>query len=205
MPENLITDIDALQKLYGDINPLSLEKETIYLTDDYRAWIEKSRFFALATGGVDGLDCSPRGDQEGQVLKILDDRTLLIPDRKGNNRLDSLKNIIKDPQVGLLFLIPGINEALRINGRAVITTDQNLIDLFELKGSLPRSVIHIEIEAVYFQCARALIRSDLWNPDAQFEKSQVPTAGKMMKAAKSDFDGDAYDSTLPERQRSTLY
>ena len=205
MPTNIISSLEELTAFYEATNPLSIEKETSFLTTEYQAWLSQSRFFALATQGVDGLDCSPRGDKTGQAFKILDDKTLIIPDRRGNNRLDSLKNIIKDPKVALMFLIPGINEALRINGTAVITTDQDLIDNFVVNGQAPKSVIYVKIEAVYFQCARAIIRSDLWKTDNQQDLAQVPTAGKMMKSAKASFDAEAYDKSLPERQNTTLY
>lgn len=205
MPKNIVSSLEELATLYDATNPLSLEKETCFLTTEYKSWISQSRFFALATHGTDGLDCSPRGDRPEQAFKILDEKTLLIPDRRGNNRLDSLKNIIENPQVALMFLIPGINEALRIIGEAVIATDHDLINLFTADGTPPKSVIYVNIKAVYFQCARSLIRSDLWNTDNQLNREQVPTAGKMMKSAKASFDADAYDQTLPERQNSTLY
>lgn len=205
MPVKNISSIAELEELYGQAHPLSLAKETNFLTNAYQEWLSKSRFFALATTGVDGLDCTPRGDQAEQAFKVVDRKTIIIPDRRGNNRLDSLKNIILNPNIALMFLIPGINEALRINGRATLTTDPDLISQFDMNGKMPKSIIHVDIEAVYFQCARALIRSELWNSDKQFVKNDVPSAGQMMQSVKSDFDGDEYERILPERQQDTLY
>ncbi|MCC3303981.1 pyridoxamine 5'-phosphate oxidase family protein [Sneathiella sp. HT1-7] len=200
-----ITSIEALEALYDAVNPISLAKETPSLTPEYRQWIEKSPFFALASCGPDGLDCSPRGDAVGQLFHVLDDRHIAIPDRRGNHRIDTLRNIVHDPRIALLFLIPGIEECLRINGHAVITTEPQLIQSFKVGATTPRSVVLVEIDAVYFQCARALKRSKLWDPAAQIDKKDVPTAGQMTKAAKPDFDAKAYDAELPARQKSTLY
>ena len=200
-----ITTIEALEALYDAVNPVSLAKETPALTAEYRRWLEKAPFLALATVGPGGLDCSPRGDAAGQLFRILDDRHIALPDRRGNNRIDSLRNIVLDPRVALLFLIPGIEETLRINGRARITTEDQLIQSFRVGATTPRSVLLVEIDAVYFQCARALKRARLWDPAAQIEKGTVPTAGRMTKAAKPDFDEDTYDAELPARQQSSLY
>ncbi len=205
MPSNVISSMEELENLYETAHPLSIQKETNHLTPDYESWLSKSRFFALATQGDDGLDCSPRGDATGQVFELLDNRTLIFPDRRGNNRIDSLRNIVRNPSIALMFLIPGINEALRINGHAVISTDGELLKKFEVSGKLPKSVVYVEIDAVYFQCARAIIRSNLWNIDEQINSKDVPSAGSMLKSAKADFDADAYDKELPQRQASTLY
>ncbi|MDF2369143.1 MSMEG_1061 family FMN-dependent PPOX-type flavoprotein, partial [Sneathiella sp.] len=168
-------------------------------------WIERAPFFALASCGPDGLDCSPRGDLHGQLFRILDDRHIAIPDRRGNNRIDTLRNIVADPRVALLFLIPGIEECLRINGRALITTEPELVQSFKVDVTVPRSVLRMEIDAVYFQCARALKRAKLWDPTANVTKGDVPSAGQMTKAAKPGFDAETYDAGLPARQQSTLY
>ena len=200
-----ITTLQALESLYGATNENSLAKETAALTPAYRRWIEASRFFAISSAGAAGLDCSPRGDAKGQLIRVLDDKTLAIPDRRGNNRLDTLKNILMDPRVGLLFLIPGINETLRINGRATITADPELVASFAVSGKTPACVILVEIEAVYFQCARALARSELWDPDARISRKEVPTAGQMTRGAKPSFDAEGYDAALPARQKATLY
>lgn len=156
MPENVISTLEQLSSIYEEAHPLSIQKETKFLTDEYIKWLEKSRFFAFATSGKDGLDCSPRGDAKDQTFKLLDNKTLIFPDRRGNNRLDSLKNIIANPQIAMMFLIPGVNEALRINGKAQLTTDPDLLSLFDMDGKLPKVVIHVSVEAVYFQCARHL-------------------------------------------------
>ncbi|WP_339633050.1 pyridoxamine 5'-phosphate oxidase family protein [uncultured Sneathiella sp.] len=200
-----ITTIEALEALYGGVNPNSLAKETPSLTPEYRRWIEEAPFFALASSGPGGLDCSPRGDAAGQLFRILDDRHIAIPDRRGNNRLDSLRNILHDPRVALLFLIPGIEETLRINGRATITTESELIQSFSVGATTPLSVILVEIDAVYFQCARALKRSKLWDPTAFRACGDVPTAGQMTRGAKPDFEAEKYDAELPARQQSSLY
>lgn len=202
-----ITTAEQLSAIYGDANPNSLVKETDHLNEAYRAWIERSPFFALASigGDTDGIDCSPRGDAVGQVFRILDDRTLLIPDRRGNNRIDTLLNIVRDPRVALLFLTPGINETLRINGRAYLNNDPAVCESFAVDGKLPRCVIRVEVDSVYFQCARALKRAGLWDPTTFAKKGDVPTAGQMSKSASPSFDGDAYDAELDQRQAETMY
>jgi PPOX class probable FMN-dependent enzyme len=205
VPNHVVTELAELEALYGEVNANSLAKETPALTPAYRAWIEAAPFLVLATSGPGGLDCSPRGDARGQLFAVPDDKTLLLPDRRGNNRLDSLRNIVADPRVALLFLNPGIDETLRVNGRAVISTDPALAKRFTVDGKPPRAVLVISIEAVYFQCARALIRSRLWDPDGRWDKTGVPTAGEMTRAAAPSFDAAAYDAALPGRQRSTLY
>lgn len=202
---NRIETLEALGALYGPVNPNSLAKETAYLTPEYQKWIEVAPFFALASIGPDGLDCTPRGDATGQAFHVLDKKTLIIPDRRGNNRLDTLQNIIADPRVALLFLIPGINETLRINGRAYVTISPDYLECFRVGDKLPVSAIVVEIEAVYFQCARALKRAQLWNSASHVSKEDVPTAGQMTRAAKPDFDADTYDGGLQARQDATLY
>ena len=201
-----IMSLAALETLY-DQPPAeaSILKETDRVVPVYRALIEASPFAALATRGSEGLDCSPRGDGPGFV-RVRDEKTLLLPDRRGNNRIDSLRNIVLDPQVALLFLIPGLGETLRVNGRAVISTDPALLESFSVDGKAPRSVLLIMVEAVYFQCARAVVRSDLWNPQKHVARSSLPSAGQILAAlSRNGFDGEAYDRGLPERQRTTLY
>ena len=200
-----ITTLDDLTALYKPTNPNSLNKETASLTPAYRRWIERAPFFAIATSGPGGLDCSPRGDAIGQAFRVLDDATIAIPDRRGNNRLDTLKNIIHDPRVALLFLTPGIDETVRINGQATISTDPELVDSFAVDGTLPATVIVVAMEAVYFQCARALKRARLWEPDMQIDRDQVPSAGEMTKGALPGFDAEDYDAKLQDRQAKSLY
>jgi hypothetical protein len=200
-----ITTLAELDGLYGTVNTNSLRKETDRLTPAYRAWIEASPFFALATSGPGGLDCSPRGDPAGGLFQVLDDRTIAIPDRRGNNRLDTLRNLVVDPRVALLFLVPGINECLRIAGRARIVTDEAMRARFAVDGKKPITVLLVSIDAVYFQCARALLRADLWNPALRRAKADLPTAGDMSKSADATFDAVTYDAELPARQKATLY
>ena len=200
-----ITDLAALEALYGEPVPASIAKEVPALTPGYRALIEASPFFVLATSGPGGLDASPRGDEPGFV-RVADDRTLLIPDRRGNNRIDSLRNILADPRVGLLFLVPGLNETLRVNGRAVIDTDQDLCESFAVDGKAPKSVLVVTIETVFFQCSRALLRSHLWDPAAQVPRASLPSVGSLLAEASAGREGgDAYDRSLAERIPKTLY
>lgn len=200
-----MSSIDRLEALYGPVNPTSLAKETPFLTPEYRAWIEAAPFFAIASIGPAGLDCSPRGDKTGQLLEIVDDKTILVPDRRGNNRLDTLRNIVADPRIALLFLIPGINETLRINGQAVISADPALLQRFAVDEKLPATVIRVSINAVYYQCARALMRSRLWDAGTHVPRADIPTAGQMNRAASADFDGQTYDDALRARQLGSLY
>ena len=202
---HLITTIADLESLYGEVNKGSLLKETDRIVPEYRALIEASPFLALATRGPEGLDCSPRGDGPGFV-RVEDEKTLLLPDRRGNNRSDSLKNIVRDPGVALLFLIPGIGETLRVNGRAAISVEPSLLESFSVDGKAPRSVIAITVEAVFFQCARAILRSELWNPQKHVARGSLPSAGRILAAlSDNEVGGDAYDKELPERQRTSLY
>lgn len=197
-----IADLASLQALFGAVGEASLRKETSRLHPVYQRWIEASPFAVLATVGPDGLDASPRGDPPGLVT-IQDERTLLLPERAGNNRIDSLRNILGDPRVALLFFVPGVGETVRVNGRASISIDPDLLQRLAMDGKPPRCVIVITVETVFFQCARAMKRSRLW--DGQ-EMAAVPTAGEMLAALTNDaIDGAAYDRALPERQRNTLY
>ena len=150
------------------------------------------------------MDCSPRGDGPGCV-KIIDETTVAFPDRRGNNRLDTLRNIIVDPRVALLFLIPGWNECLRINGRATISTDPALLDEFIFKGKRPVTAVIIKIDAMYFQCARAIKRAGLWSEEAKVDPKTLPTAGRLVKSVMQEFDAETYDGALQERQAKTLY
>ncbi|MBX9926592.1 MAG: pyridoxamine 5'-phosphate oxidase family protein, partial [Hyphomicrobiaceae bacterium] len=184
------------------------------LTPAYQRWIEASPFMAMATvGGGDaatvvapgGLDCSPRGDRPGHLFTVLDERTIAIPDRRGNNRLDTLRNLIADPRIALLFLVPGVPECVRINGTAAITTDPDLRQRFGVDGHEPTTVILVSIDSVYFQCARAIIRSKLWEPETRADPASLPTAGEMTRSGDTTFDAQAYDAILRERQRATLY
>jgi PPOX class probable FMN-dependent enzyme len=200
-----ITTIEQLDAIYGKPGQPSLVKEVDYITSHYRAFIEASPFCALATSGPEGLDCSPRGDKPG-FLRIADERTLLLPDRRGNNRTDSLKNIICNPHVALLFLIPGCNETLRVNGRAHLSVARELLDSFAVEEKAPRSVVMIEVDTLYFQCARALLRSDLWNPQKHIDRKSLPTAGEILAALSSNKEGGAeYDRAWGASAKETLW
>jgi len=201
-PTDEITNLDALTQLYGAPAESSMRKEVSYLHPHYRAMIEAARFVALATAG---LDVSPRGDAAGFV-HIEDERTLLLPDRRGNNRIDSLRNILHDPRIALLFLVPGVGETLRVNGRAQILATPALLDRFSVGGNTPKTVLRIAVETVFFQCSRAVLRAGLWDASQQIPRAQLPSAGTMLASLGSgDFDGDAYGRALPERLRTTLY
>jgi uncharacterized protein len=202
---NLITTLAELEALYGPTQPPSIVKEVDRLTPHYRAFIAASPFLALATAGPEGLDCSPRGDRPGFV-RVADDRTLLVPDRRGNNRTDSLRNILRDPRVGLMFLIPGSGTTLRVNGRAQISVDAGLCASFAVEEKAPRSVVVVAVEAVYFQCARAIVRADLWNPAKHVDPRSLPTPGEILATLSDDaIGGEAYDKAWPERARQTMW
>jgi len=201
----LVTTPEQLADLYGPVGEASRRKEVPFVHPLYRALIEASPFAVLATSGPGGLDASPRGDAPGFVV-VEDESTLLLPDRRGNNRIDSLRNIVADPRVALLFLIPGVGETLRVNGRARLTTDPALLGRFAVDGHLPKCVLVIAVETVFFQCARALQRSRLWQTAAAATAPGVPSAGQILAAlTESQIDGEAYDRELPARQRATLY
>jgi PPOX class probable FMN-dependent enzyme len=202
---SIITTVEELEALYGQPVEAAIVKEVDHVTPHYRALIEASPFALLATSGPEGLDCSPRGDLPGFV-RVHDEKTLMMPDRRGNNRADSLRNIVRDPRAALLFLLPGIVYSLRVNGRAHVTTDADLLASFEMGGKTPRSVVVMQVEAVYFQCGRALVRSALWNPDRHVEPQRLPTPGQILTALSEDrVGGDAYDQDWPERARQTLW
>ncbi|MCY1368178.1 pyridoxamine 5'-phosphate oxidase, FMN-binding family [compost metagenome] len=200
-----IDTIAQLEALFGQPGEASLKKEVPYLHPSYQALIAASPFAVLATTGPGGLDASPRGDAPGFVA-VQDDKTLLLPERRGNNRIDSLRNIVADPRVALLFLIPGVGETLRVNGRARISAAPALLARFAVEGRAPQCVIEITVETVFFQCARAIQRSKLWAPVPQDAPRTVPTPGAILSAlTDAAFDGATYDRELPARQRSTLY
>lgn len=201
---SIIQSVEQLREIYKDPSEASLVKVTRQLTPEYRQMIEASPFVALSTIGPEGLDCSPRGDMGG-VVRVQDDTTVLLPDWRGNNRVDSLINIVRDPRVSLMFLIPGSSTVMRINGRAVVSVEAELLESFEMDGRHPRSVTVVTIVEVYFQCARAIMRSDLWNPDHFLNASQLPTPGQMLKAAKEDFDQHRYDQEWPERAKASMW
>lgn len=202
-----IETVEQLEAIYGEKNPKSVLKEADHLIPEYAAFVERSPFCMLATVGPEGLDVSPRGDPVGQFFRIQDPKTLLLPDRRGNNRIDSLRNIVRDSRVSVIFMIPGIGETLRINGTADIVVDDDLLASMAMDGKLPRSIVRVHVETVYFQCQKALARSRLWFADSQAAREDVPTAGQMLQALiKSEpFDGAEYDRNYPDHMKNTIY
>ena len=200
-----IDNVEELEAIYGTPVETSLAKEIDHITPQYRALIEASPFIALATAGPEGLDCSPRGDMAGFV-RIHDENTVMIPDRRGNNRVDSLRNIVRDPRVALLFLLPGSGSTLRINGRAHLSVEPELLESFAVDGKAPRSVVVIEVETIYFQCARAIIRSELWNPDRFIDPATLPTPGQILaKLSENRLGGEAYDNSWADRAKDSMW
>ncbi len=193
-----------LEALYGLPSGPAVIKEIDHVSDHYRAFIEASPFVVLATCGPEGLDCTPRGDPAGFV-RVVDRRTLMLPDRRGNNRLDALRNIVRDPRVALLFLVPGIGRTLRVNGRARITTDPALCASFAMEGKEPRSVVVVTAERVYTQCPKALVRSHLWDPSRHLAEAALPSSGEMLRALSAGFDAEGYDRDYPRRLKETIY
>lgn len=203
---SIITSVEQLEALY---TPAPVAASTVKvaqrMTPQYRRLIEASPFAALATVGPEGIDCSPRGDQPGFV-RIHDDQTLMMPDRRGNNRIDSLRNIVRDPRVAFLFLLPGSGTTFRANGRAHLSIDPDLLASFEVEGKAPRSVIVMQIDELYFQCARAIVRSELWNPARHIDTSTLPTPGEILASmTENQVGGEAYDKAWPERARQTMW
>lgn len=200
-----LTTIAELDALYGTVAPASIVKEVDHIHKIYRPFIEAAPFAVLATVGAGGLDATPRGDQAGFV-HIEDEKTLLLPDRRGNNRIDSLRNIIADPRVALLFMVPGVNETLRVNGTATILTGADTLSRFASAGKPPKSVLRITVSAVFFQCSRAVLRAALWDQDSHVDRAALPTAGTILRIlSHANIDGEAYDKALPQRLAETLY
>ncbi|WP_454714715.1 pyridoxamine 5'-phosphate oxidase family protein [Caulobacter segnis] len=201
-----ITTLEALEALYQP-QPVaaSTVKVTDHITPHYAALIQASPFVALATVGPEGLDCSPRGDLPGFV-RIADPKTLMLPDRRGNNRIDSLRNIVRDPRIALLFLIPGSGTTFRVNGRAVLSADPALLDSFAVDGKPPRTVMVVTVDEAYFQCARAIVRSGLWKAESQVDPANLPTPGAMLAAVTAgEVGGETYDREWPGRAAKTMW
>ena len=202
---NLIKDITQLDALYGDASPRSLTKEIDALNSQYQSFIEASPFMAVATVGMEGLDCSPRGEQ-GSVVRVVDANTIQFADRRGNNRLDTLRNIVEDDRIALLFLVPGIGETMRVNGRATISIAPELIEAFTVDGKSPKTVVEVKVERVYFQCSKALVRSGIWVSHIEQSFGDVPSAGEMLAATSTDsFDAREYDRMLEKRYTDELW
>jgi len=200
-----VTSEAELTALYGPHDTVvATIKEIDHISEHYRMFIDLSPFVMVATSGPDGLDCTPRGDPAGFV-RVVDKHTVMLPDRRGNNRIDALRNIIHDPRIALLFLIPGIGRMLRINGRAKISVDGELCASFCMEGKVPRSVIVVTAERVYTHCPRALIRSKLWDPANHRDENALPSHGTMMKAIQESFPGEDWDRNYPQRLKETMY
>ncbi|MCK1653084.1 pyridoxamine 5'-phosphate oxidase family protein [Bradyrhizobium sp. 149] len=202
---SVIETVEQLEAIYGVTNDASTVKVADNVTPLYRVFIEKAPFAALATIGPEGIDCSPRGDLPGFV-RIHDPKTLMLPDRRGNNRVDSLRNIVRDPRVALMFLIPGSGTAIRVNGRAHLSVDPELLASFKVDGKAPRSVMVMNVDEIYFQCARAIVRSDLWNPDKRIDPKTLPTPGQILaEMSENKVGGAEYDRAWPERAAATMW
>lgn len=200
-----ITSEAELTALYGPHDTVvATIKEIDHISDHYRMFIDLSPFVVVATSGPGGLDCTPRGDPSGFV-RVVDKHTVMLPDRRGNNRIDTLRNLVHDPHIALLFLIPGIGRMLRINGRATIRVDEELRDSFKMEGKVPRSVIVVTAERVYTHCPRALIRSKFWDPAHHRDESALPSHGTMMKAIQASFPGEDWDRNYAQRLKETMY
>jgi PPOX class probable FMN-dependent enzyme len=191
--------------LYGEPSERAVKKQLSRLEKHSRAFIALSPFLVIASADPSGrVDASPKGDAPGFV-RILNERLLAIPDRPGNNRIDNLRNIVEDGRVSVLFIVPGVGETLRVNGTATISADPALLASFAVQDKLPRTVILVKLQSVYFHCSKALVRSKLWER-AQEARPALPSTGKMLQRLTGGaFDGDAYDRELPERLKTTLY
>ena len=202
----VISTMAELEALYAEpVYPPARVKETNRITKAYQALIEASPFCVMATSGPGGLDTSPRGDPKGFV-RVVDDKTVILPDRRGNNRIDSLRNLVTDPRIALIFLIPGVSETVRVMGRATISTDPELCASFAMQGKSPRCVLVIAVEQVFFQCAKALVRSKLWDPSLHVERASLPTAGKILaEISGGRLGGDEHDRLAPARMMQTIY
>jgi len=203
--DHRVTTLEALEALYDKPYGPSVIKEIDHINPHYRKFIEAAPFFALATSGPEGLDCSPRGDAPGFV-RIADPKTLLVPDRRGNNRIDSLRNIMRDPRVALLFLIPGIGETIRVIGRATLSIDPDLLASFTVNGKAPNCIIVVAVEHVFYQCTKAIVRSQLWDPARHVDRKTLPTAGTILAGLTAGRLGGAeHDKGHAERTLAKLY
>jgi hypothetical protein len=204
--DHTITTTEQLESLYADApyGP-ALIKEVDRITPQYRKLIEAAPFVVIATSGPEGLDCSPRGDPPGFV-RVIDEKTLVIPDRRGNNRIDSLRNLVRDPRISLLFLIPGVGETMRINGYARISTDPRLTETFAINGKVPKCVLVVTVQTAYFQCTKAIIRSKLWDPASKVDRKTLPTPGSIIaELTDGKMGGPDHDRLAPERIKETIY
>jgi hypothetical protein len=204
--DHTITSTEQLERVYSDApyGP-AVFKETDRISAQYRKLIEAAPFCIIATSGPEGLDCSPRGDPPGFV-RVLDEHTVAIPDRRGNNRIDTLRNLVRDPRISLLFLIPGVGETMRINGRARISTDPKLTESFAMNGKTPKCVLVVTVERAYFQCTKAIIRARLWDETSKVERKTLPTPGAILaELTDGKMGGPEHDRAAPERIKQTIY
>ena len=206
MVEHIIETVEELRSSYGEPSERAVKKSLDRLDRHCRRFIELSPFVVLASAGADGrVDCSPRGDPAGFVA-VLDERTILLPDRRGNNRADSLTNVLENPNVGMLFMIPGVDETLRLNGRARLTTDPARLEPLAVNGRVPRSGLVVEVEEVFLQCTKALVRSRLWADETRVDrKAALPSFGQMLADHIGESDGEKVDREIRARVRETLY
>jgi PPOX class probable FMN-dependent enzyme len=205
----IIDSENILEQVYSaEVGERSLWKEIDHVNDLYRQFIEAAPFLVLASYGDHGVDCSPRGDPPGFV-RVVSPKCIQIPDRKGNNRLDSMRNILQNPSVGVIFLIPNVGETLRISGQAEILVDDELCASFAVNGKPASSVLSIHVDKVYYQCQKALVRSKLWNPESRDRPEHLPTAGKLAQHFSAqhgaDFDAESYDEDYAEHMKKTIY
>ncbi|WP_434596088.1 pyridoxamine 5'-phosphate oxidase family protein [Pseudomonas sp. R4-83] len=201
----MIDSIAALEAIYGQPHERAVRKQIGFLNDDYQAMVRLSPLVIVSSTGADGLDNSPRGDKPGFV-RIIDERTLALPDRPGNNRIDTLRNVLHDPRVSLLFIIPGIGETLRVNGTAQISAVPEMLESFAVNGKAAKTVLLVTVEAAFFHCSKAFVRSDAWNPQTHLPRSALPSAGAFHKRLNDgQFDAETYDAEAPKRVRDTLY
>ena len=204
--KHTVSTLAELEAVFPEeVYPPAKVKETDRITNAYRALIEASPFCVMATSGPAGLDASPRGDPKGFV-RVVDENTVILPERRGNNRIDSLRNLVTDPRVALIFLIPGVSETVRVMGRATISTDPELCAGFTMQGKAPRVVLVITVEKVFFQCAKALVRSKLWDPSLHVERATLPTSGKILaEISGGKLGGEEHDRLYPQRIKETIY
>lgn len=196
-----VESIEALEALYDAAVPASLTKVVKRITPLYADWIKAARFCVLTTVGPEGTDGSPRGDVD-PVVRIVDDTTLYLPDWRGNNRIDSLRNIVRDGRVSLMFMVPGSANVIRVNGTAALTTDADVTGSFEQNGKSPKSVIVITVGEAYFQCAKAIMRSELWSAEP---RTDLPTAGQLIKEQQAEFDAQSYDDGYTEYAKTRMW
>jgi PPOX class probable FMN-dependent enzyme len=201
-----VTSREALRRHYKSVHDAAVRKELRFLDRHCRRFIENSPFVLIGSSdGQGNADVTPKGDRPGFVA-ILDDVTIAIPDRPGNNRLDTLENIVTNPAVGLLFLIPGMNETLRVNGEAKVTFDEGLRERLSVEGRAPQSVVVVKVKAAYMHCAKAFMRSDLWKPDSWQPRDAMPTLGAILQEQIAyDTSADAADRKLAESYKASMW